>query len=329
MSLAERELLRASSEGVGGANRGAGPSLWPRLALGAGSSDPGPVNEPTFHDGLPVIASPRNERLRLVKALRSRRTRHQRQLYLIEGPKPIGELLARGEQGAIEQLLYRAQATLPERAAEALAAAQAARVPCYPVEAKLFDALAPSETPQPLLAIAALRWTPLEELCAPGSGPRGVAACLGVQDPGNLGTILRTARFFGLSGVVTLPGTQDPFAPKVVRSAAGSLFESPPAQAPDLETLLAASSAAGLEPVALAAHGGEPLASAELPPRSLLLLGAEGPGLPDQVAGLRQVTIEGSGQQESLNVAIAFALVAHAWGARWSSSQDRSNRSRA
>jgi RNA methyltransferase, TrmH family len=275
------------------------------------------VNQPTFHDGLPVITSPRNERLRLVRALCSRRTRHQRQRYLIEGPKPIGELLQRGP-GSIEQLLYRAQGTLPQRAAEALAAARAAGVPCYPVESKVFDGLAPSQTPQALLAIAPLRWTPLEELCAPGGEPLGVAACLGVQDPGNLGTILRTARFFGLAGVVTLPGTQDPFAPKVVRSAAGALFGNPPAQAPDLEALLAASAAAGLEPVALAAHGGEPLARAELPARSLLLLGAEGPGLPEQAAGLRQVTIEGSGQQESLNVAIAFSLVAHAWGARWS-----------
>lgn len=275
------------------------------------------MNQPTFHDGLPVITSPRNERLRLVKALLSRRTRHQRERYLIEGPKAIGELLERGPS-AVEQLLYRAQGTLPKRAAEALAVARAAEVPCYPVESKVFDQVAPSQTPQALLAIAPLRWTPLEELCAPGQGPLGVAACLGVQDPGNLGTILRTSRFFGLAGVVTLPGTQDPFAPKVVRSAAGSLFANPPAQAPDLDALLSASQAAGLEPVALAAHGGEPLAQAELPPRSLLLLGAEGPGLPAQVAGLRQVTIEGSGQQESLNVAIAFALVAHAWGARWS-----------
>lgn len=276
------------------------------------------MNDPTLHDGLPVITSARNERLKLVKALHSRRTRHQRQRYLIEGPKPIGELLQRGA-GAIEQLLYRAQENLPQRASEALAAARAAQVPCYPVESKVFDSLAPSQTPQALLAIAPLRWTPLQELCAAGSEARGVAACLGVQDPGNLGTILRTARFFGLAGVVTLPGTQDPFAPKVVRSAAGSLFANPPAQAPDLEALLAASAAAGLEPVALAAHGGEPLSQAELPARSLLLLGAEGPGLPSQAAGLRQVTIEGSGRQESLNVAIAFALVAHAWGARWGS----------
>ena len=142
------------------------------------------MNEPTFHDGLPVITSPRNERLRLVKALHSRRTRHQRQRYLIEGPKPIGELLLRGA-GSIEQLLYRAQETLPKHVAEALAAARAAQVPCYPVESKVFDSLAPSQTPQALLAIAPLRWTPLEELCAPGPEARGVAACLGVQDPGN------------------------------------------------------------------------------------------------------------------------------------------------
>ncbi|MBL4846552.1 MAG: RNA methyltransferase [Planctomycetes bacterium] len=274
------------------------------------------MSDPPFHDGLPLITSPRNERLRLVKALNTRRARHRRGLYLIEGPKAIDDLLAR-EGSQLEQLLYRAQETLPPRAAEALARARTAGVPCYPVLPSVFDEVAPSESPQGLLAIAPLRWTPLEELCAPGEEPRGVAACLGVQDPGNLGTILRTARFFGLAGVVTVRGTQDPFAPKVVRSAAGALFDRPPATAETLAALLEKSAAAGLEPVALAAHGGEPLAQAELPARSLLLLGAEGPGLPSEATALRQVTIEGAGGQESLNVAIAFSLVAHAWCARW------------
>ena len=269
-----------------------------------------------LHDDLPVITSPRNERVRLVRALSSRRTRHERGLFLIEGPKAIEELLIR-EGGQLDQLLYRAQGTLPPRAAKALGRARAAGVPCYPVSPAVFDGIAPSETPQPLLAIAPLRWTPLEELCARGEGPRAVAACLGVQDPGNLGTILRTAHFFGLAGVVTLRGSQDPFAPKVVRSAAGALFNCPPATAEHLEELLERSAAAGLEPVALAAHGGEPLGQAELPARSLLLLGAEGPGLPSEADGLRRVTIEGGGAQESLNVAIAFSLVAHAWCARW------------
>lgn len=275
-----------------------------------------PVTDPSFQDGFPVISSKRNDRLRLAKALIARRSRQQRERYLVEGPKAIGDLLAR-DPSRIEQLLYRAQGTLPKAALRALHEAKAAGLPCYPVEPALFDEVAPSESPQPVMAIAHLRWTPLAELCAPGEGPLGVAACLGVQDPGNLGTILRTARFFGLAGVVTLPGTQDPFAPKVVRSAAGALIDCPPATAEDLGALLEVSAAAGLEPVALAAHGGEPLASAELPPRALLLLGAEGPGLPEDLPGLRKVTIAGVGPQESLNVAIAFALVAHAWGSRF------------
>ncbi|MGE0708462.1 MAG: TrmH family RNA methyltransferase [Planctomycetota bacterium] len=272
-----------------------------------------------FQDGLPVIHARKNDRLRLARALQSARGRRQRQRFLVEGPKALLDLLAR-RPDALEQLLVRAGPERTRGVEAVLEAARAAGVPAYPVAPELFAELAPSETPQGLLGIARLRWSPLEALCAgeDPSAPRALIGCLGVQDPGNLGTILRTARFFGCSGAVILPGTQDPWSPKVVRSAAGALLDRPPARADDLPALLAAAAAAGLQPLALAAHGGAPLAEAELPARCLLLLGAEGAGLPEEATDLPAVTIESpaGAEVESLNVAVACALVAHAWCAR-------------
>lgn len=278
----------------------------------------GAPGEAGFALGLPVIRARKNDRLRLVRALATRRGRRRHGRFVVEGTKAIRDVLEHDPR-RLEQVLFRVGDELPLKTLEA---ARERGVPIYPVAASLWGELADAETPQPVLAVGPIAWTPLEAvLGADQPGPRAVVACLGVQDPGNLGTILRTARFFGLAGVVVLPGTQDPWSPKVVRGTAGAVVLHPPAQAGDVASLLAAARAAELEPVALAAHGGAPLGPGALPARALLLLGAEGPGLPGEAQAARPITIAaGGGQVESLNVAVAFGVVAHAWA------QDRAGR---
>ncbi|RMG18305.1 MAG: RNA methyltransferase [Planctomycetota bacterium] len=269
---------------------------------------------------MPPIRSPRNERVRRVRKLQERRGRRREGRFLLEGPKVLREALARSPD-LIEEVLYREQPTYAEEVREALSAARAAGVACHPVEARLYEELCPSESPQPLLGVAFVRWSDLGALCgSPAPVARAVVACAGVQDPGNLGTILRTAHFFGFAGAATLPGTHDPFSPKVVRSSAGALLDLPPARAEGPEALFAAADAAALTPVALVAHGGAPLDAVELPLRSLFLLGSEGQGLDEAVgrrAGLRVRIAPGRSGAESLNVAVAFAVAAHAWQSRW------------
>ena len=262
----------------------------------------------------PVIRSRQNERLRLVRALSTRKGRRKHERFLLEGPRAVREALERAPS-RLEQLLFREDAP-PE---ELIAFAEAHQVPVWPVEPELFDGVAPSDTPQPVLAVAHLTWGLAAGVLEPGQAPRAAVACCGVQDPGNLGTILRSAHFFGFAGCLVLPGTHDPWSPKVVRSSAGALFATPPAQVETADELLAAASAGGFTPVALVAHGGEPLG--ELPARTLLLVGAEGGGLPDEYLGVTtRVTIP-SGEEgaESLNVGIAFGIVGHAWSRQWNS----------
>ena len=257
------------------------------------------------------IASAQNPKLKLVRALAGRRGREREGRFLLEGPKALEDALTHAP-GQVELVLLRAGDT--ERVAAALERARARRVPCLEVEPRLFDDLSQVETPQPLLAVARQVWRALPDLLGrSGPAPRAVVALAGVQDPGNVGTILRSAAFFGLAGAVFLPGSQDPWGPKVVRASAAALLLHPPARA-EPEALLAAAAAAGLEPVALAAHGGQPPHT--IPPRALLVLGAEGPGLPPELRGARAVTIPGAGGAESLNVAIAFGVAAHCWRVR-------------
>lgn len=265
-----------------------------------------------------VVRSAKNERLRDVRALQTSHGRKKQGRFLLEGSKVIEEALER-RPAWVEQVLVREGARDP-RVERVLARAADLGLPRVIVAGDAFDGLAPSETPQPLLAVARQAWSDLTDvLGAPGDERRAVVALAGVQDPGNVGTILRTARFFGLAGVVLLPGAQDPWSPKVVRASAGALLSCPPARAEGLEALMAAARGAGLVPVALDAHAGlDPrLDRRALPARALIVLGAEGAGLPaDLGPDVRRVRLApGDPTAESLNVAVAFSVVAALWAA--------------
>jgi TrmH family RNA methyltransferase len=133
--------------------------------------------------------------------------------------------------------------------------------------------------------------------------PRGtrdvVLALWRVGDPGNVGTLLRTADAFG-AGVALSEGCADPLGPRALRASAGAIFRVPLVAWDELPE----------RRVALVAHGGEPLSSARLEPPLTFLLGAEREGLPDELVARsrEQVTISLPGEAESLNVAAAGAI---------------------
>lgn len=263
-----------------------------------------------------VVRSAKNERLREVRALGTSHGRKKQGRFLLEGPKVIEEALER-RPAWVEQVLVR-EGSADARVERILARAAALGLPRVIVGPDAFDGLAASEAPQPLLAVARQGWSDLAEVLGErGADRRAVVVMAGVQDPGNVGTILRTARFFGLAGAVLLPGAQDPWSPKVVRASAGALLASPPARAERLDDLVAAARAVGLTPVALDAHAGvDPRRGAgALPARALIVLGAEGAGLPADLGGdVHRVRLEpGDPTAESLNVAVAFAVIAALW----------------
>jgi TrmH family RNA methyltransferase len=139
-------------------------------------------------------------------------------------------------------------------------------------------------------------------------GPIVVAA--GLQDPGNLGTIVRTAEATGAAGVVLTPGTVDPFSPKVVRASAGSVLRVPLVEAP-VDEILAATGQLDRRGVATVMAAEQSLWDAELDDRSVVWIGNEGAGLDDGILGRldNRVCIPMAAGIESLNAGISAAVL--------------------
>ncbi|MGA3264449.1 MAG: RNA methyltransferase [Terracidiphilus sp.] len=132
----------------------------------------------------------------------------------------------------------------------------------------------------------------------------------GVQDPGNLGTILRSAEAFGANGVLSLPGTVSAWNPKAVRASAGSVFRVPLLTA-SAEDGLARLKKAGVKIMATAVRGAEAADRTDLAGPVALLIGNEGNGVPEELAAQADgaVTIPCPGPVESLNASVAASIL--------------------
>ena len=178
---------------------------------------------------------------------------------------------------------------------------------------KLFDGAVPSETPQGVAALVRLKEFLLDDVLERAQvGPIVVVA--GLQDPGNLGTILRSAEAFGSAGAVLGEGTVSPFNAKVIRASAGSVFRLPFVMAKaagGLETIPAKFRAQGVRMIATSSHKGTPLDQAKLTGPAAIFIGSEGSGLPRSVMAQvdETVAIPHSPQVESLNAGVAASLV--------------------
>ena len=224
-----------------------------------------------------MIASPQNEKLKLVRKLRERKHREHEGAFVSEGEDLVEAGLAAGVEPRF--MLTAAGSDLGGEE----------------VEAELLASVSGLGSGTRTIAVWPQAWA------EPGSSP-----CLylhGVGDPGNVGTIIRTTHAL-LDGIVVLgPGCADPFSPKAVRASMGSIFGQPVAKGAVVET--------PAPRVALVAHGGEGLAG--LDGAATLCLGAERDGLPEEVlvACDSRVTIPlRAGGAESLNVAAVAAICA-------------------
>jgi TrmH family RNA methyltransferase len=195
-------------------------------------------------------------------------------------------------------------------AGTALAArAEASGIHTVAVSPQVLSAISPVRQPSGVAAIARVPCASLEG--ALEGEPPLVVILHDVQDPGNVGTTIRTADACGATGVITTPGTADPLGWKSLRASMGSAFRVPIAAkvpAPDVESALRAR---GIPMFATVPDGGTPLPDADLTGAVAILAGSEGSGLPADLAGRSAVrlTIPMRPGVESLNVAIAASLI--------------------
>ena len=245
--------------------------------------------------------------LTLARDLRRRRARERHDLFVAEGVRTVEELLGAGL--AVRGVLAAPALRDAERGLALLDLARARGVAVHEVDAADFASAASTEAPQGVLAVAEVPRRALADLdVAPG---RPLLVLDAVQDPGNVGTMVRTAAAFGAAGVVALPGTVDLWNPKVVRSAMGALFRLPalPAPADALASFLRERDV----PLWGADMHGEPLGRVVAPSRVAVAVGNEGAGLTDEVRLMadRLVSIPIAADVESLNVAVAAGILLH------------------
>lgn len=249
--------------------------------------------------------------LTLARDLKRRKAREKRSLFVAEGVRSVEELLSSGL--AVEGAIVSPLLEETPRGSELLARLKDAGVEILEVTEKDFQTAADTESPQGVMAMARVPNQNLESLAK--AEKIRVLVLDGVQDPGNAGTILRTAAALGAVATLALPGTVDLWNAKVVRSSMGAQFRhlSQSVTAEELANFLRRESVE----LWAAEAGGSPLRGAAQPARLAIAVGNEGAGLSSTVRGLatRIVGLPIAPGVESLNVAVATGILLYELGA--------------
>ena len=246
--------------------------------------------------------------LTTARDLRRRKARERNGLFVAEGVRTVEEL-ARSPL-VVEAVLVTARAALDARAAAALQALAARGVPVLEVTDAEFESAADTEHPQGLLAIVRQPKRSLDDLTL---GPTARLLVLdAIQDPGNVGVLIRTAAALSATAVVALPGTVDVWNAKVVRSAAGTHFRFAALEA-SLDALDALLEREGI-PLWGTDAGGTPVEAVTAPARLAIAVGNEGAGLSDALRARCStvVSLPMAPDVESFNVAVAAGLTLYA-----------------
>jgi TrmH family RNA methyltransferase len=248
-----------------------------------------------------MITSLSNAKVKLVRALARRRARYAARQFVIEGVRLIEEAAGAGIVPAL--VLYAARVDEEPRAHILLDRLRAATPKVYAVSDAVMQAVSSTEAPQGIAAVVSFVELPLP------TPLQFVLILDAVRDPGNVGTILRSARAAGVDAVFFAPGTADPYNDKVVRAAMGAHFRVPLRVAPwkDIHSLLH-----GIPRVYLADARGEiDYARADWSRPVALIVGGEAEGASDaakEIATAR-VNIPMRGGAESLNAAMAATVL--------------------
>ena len=251
-----------------------------------------------------IVQSKQNARLKELRKALAHPGPNERGRVAIEGPNLLQEAL----RACLNvDCVFVAEGS--ERLLDSLPLAEQIDVLAMP--AALLDSALATETPQPVAAlIQAPDWTWAHMLHTKHSAAALVIVLAGIQDPGNLGTILRSAEAFGADGVVCLPGTANAWNPKAVRASAGSVFRMPVLNVSEDEALTELREAA-VRLLTTTVHAAQPADLVDLAGPVALLIGNEGNGVPADLAVKADgaITIPCPGPVESLNAAVAASVL--------------------
>ena len=256
-----------------------------------------------------MITSTANAQVKeLVKLMKKSRARDEARLFLIEGPRMAGELVSDPDWCTKIQKIYLSEsyAVKNEGERESLENTAAVEILSDPV----FAHVSGTKTPQGILAVVKRRTYNMSDILGDDPGRTHVLVLDNLQDPGNLGTIFRTAEAAGVTGIILSRDCVDIYNPKVIRSTMGSVYRVPFTYVEDLKDVMKLLKEHHI--TSYAAHlKGENVYERDFRSACAFLIGNEGNGLTDEISTMAEqyIKIPMCGKLESLNAAIAAAVL--------------------
>jgi TrmH family RNA methyltransferase len=256
-----------------------------------------------------IITSKQNETVKTIRSLYDPKGRGASGLFLAEGLRAV--IQAMQSNARIERIVYSTEDLVSELGKQTLEQAEVAGISLLEVSSEVMESLSRKEKPQGILAVVQQSWRPLNDLASPPADLWiGLEA---IQNPGNLGTILRISDAVGACGLILLENCTDPFDPVAVKASMGSIFTVPIYKSQDADFLTWLQKNPELKVIGTSDRGNKDFARFSYPSDCLLLMGSERHGLSEALlsACTDTVAIPMEGASDSLNVAVATGIIAY------------------
>ena len=254
-----------------------------------------------------MITSSANEQIKTLRKLDQAKDRRASGNFLAEGLRAVGQAFDSGAK--IHELIVSPELLVSEYGRSLLERADEQKTPVLELSASVFATLARKEKPQGIAALVAQKWSDISITTAQ-TGSFWVAL-ESIQNPGNLGTILRTCDAVGASGLILLDDSTDPYDPAAVKASMGSIFTVPHfrAEFSDFEAFLKRSK--DLKVIGTSDKAESSAFEVIFPPTVLLLLGSERQGLSEKYVSLcsQMLRIPMEGACDSLNISVAAGVM--------------------
>jgi TrmH family RNA methyltransferase len=259
-----------------------------------------------------LLTSRKNPKLKQVRALQQRKQRKVQGLFVVEGIRHVGEAVEAG--APIEYVIYSPDQLKSDFAYQLISRLESVGIPVFTTPSELFKDLADKENPAGILGVIKQREQSLDQLSPENFGWGAVIEA--PQDPGNLGTIIRTVDAAGAQGLIVVGGGVDIYHPTAVRASMGALFWHPVVPATPDEFLLWQETH-GYNLYGTSANGETDYRQVEYEKPALLMLGSERAGLSEgfQSACQHVIRLPMHGRSTSLNLSIAAGILLYAMGA--------------
>lgn len=253
------------------------------------------------------ITSRSNEQLKLIKSLHNKKSRDQKKLFFVEGLRIVTEAIE--EENRVYAVFYSESLAGINGGNELLTKLENSRLRIYRVSERLFREICDTETPQGVLAVVKMKECTMEEVL--GKENPFLVILDSIQDPGNMGTIIRTADACGADGVVLAGGCVDAYNPKTLRSTMGSIFRIPIVKTGNLPELLGILKKKGIRSFAGHLKGERHHFDSDYTKPSALIIGNEANGIKEDALPFidELVSIPMPGRAESLNASVAAGIM--------------------